>query len=127
MKVVLALTLVAAAVAAPSGPRYGFNPGPSYRPTPSYAPAQYSFDWAVNDAPSGNDFGHQENRNGDNTQGSYYVHLPDGRLQQVTYAVDGGSGYVADVTYQGEAQFPAYSPGSSYRPTPAYRPAPVYG
>ncbi|XP_042227232.1 cuticle protein 7-like [Homarus americanus] len=109
MKVVLALTLVAAAVALPSY-------------APSYSgPAQYNFEWTVNDGPSGNDFGHQENRNGDNTQGSYYVQLPDGRLQRVTYTVNGGSGYVAEVTYQGEAQHP------SYRPAPSYNPAPVYG
>ncbi|KAG7166356.1 Pro-resilin-like 37 [Homarus americanus] len=118
MKVIVVLSVVAAAVAAPSSfqPRYGYSPAPTYQ-----GPAQYSFDWAVNDAPSGNDFGHEETRNGDNTQGSYYVQLPDGRLQRVTYTVNGGSGYVAEVTYQGEAQYP------SYRPAPSYNPAPVYG
>ncbi|XP_064122574.1 pro-resilin-like [Macrobrachium nipponense] len=68
--------------------------------------AKYNFNWAVDHAPSRNNFGHQEARDGENTQGSYYVHLPDGRLQKVSFVVDGDDGYVADVTYSGEAQFP---------------------
>merc|ERR1719187_491747 len=68
--------------------------------------AQYNFNWAVNDDSSSNEFGHQEDRDGDNTQGSYYVELPDGRLQKVSFHVDGDDGYVAEVTYEGEAQFP---------------------
>ncbi|XP_069977407.1 pro-resilin-like [Penaeus vannamei] len=95
-------------------------------PTPSYAPAKYDFSYAVNDPASANDFGHQEARDGDHTQGSYYVLLPDGRVQRVTYSVNGDSGYVAEVTYEGEAQYPApqvtYGPPQpSYNPpTPAY-------
>nr|XP_053648468.1 cuticle protein 7-like [Cherax quadricarinatus] len=131
MKVILVVTLAAAGMAAPSGPPYGFSPAPSYRPAPSYAPARYSFDYAVNDPPSGNDFGHQESRDGDHTQGSYYVQLPDGRLQQVTYTVSGDSGYLAEVTYQGEARYPtyqpAYRPAPTYTPLPVFRPTPVYG
>ncbi|KAG7166341.1 putative Pro-resilin-like 183, partial [Homarus americanus] len=49
--------------------------------------------------PSG-DFGHQETRDGDNTQGPH-VQLPDGRLKTVTYFADGDSGYIADVKYDG--------------------------
>ncbi|XP_063601435.1 pro-resilin-like [Penaeus indicus] len=68
--------------------------------------AKYDFNWAVKHDDSGNDFGHQEARNGDNTQGSYYVQLPDGRLQTVRYVVDGDDGYVAEVNYEGEARYP---------------------
>ncbi|XP_063887858.1 pro-resilin-like [Scylla paramamosain] len=68
--------------------------------------AKYDFNYAVKDEYSGNDFGHQESRDGDHTQGSYYVQLPDGRLQRVTYYVDGDSGYIAEVTYEGEAHYP---------------------
>ena len=70
------------------------------------AEAKYDFDWSVKDEYSGNDFGQQESRDGDKTQGSYYVQLPDGRLQKVTYYVDGDSGFVADVSYEGEARYP---------------------
>nr|XP_027225886.1 pro-resilin-like [Penaeus vannamei]XP_027225887.1 pro-resilin-like [Penaeus vannamei] len=117
-KVLALATLVVATVARPdSPPTYGYS-----APTPSYAPpAKYDFNYAVNDQPSGNDFGHQEARDGDHTQGSYYVLLPDGRLQKVTYNVNGDSGYVADVTYEGEAQYP--TPKASYGPPqPSYKP-----
>ncbi|XP_042205033.1 pro-resilin-like [Homarus americanus] len=71
-----------------------------------YPPAQYNFQWDVNDSPSGNFYGHEEQRDGDNTQGSYYVQLPDGRRQLVEYFVD-QFGYHPTVTYEGEATFPA--------------------
>ena len=41
--------------------------------------------------------------------GTYFVNLPDGRLQTVTYHAD-ASGYVADVQYQGQAVFPEIKP-----------------
>nr|XP_027237794.1 proline-rich extensin-like protein EPR1 [Penaeus vannamei] len=52
--------------------------------------------------------------------------LPDGRLQTVTYNVNGDSGFLADVAYQGEAQYPAQEPSRSYQPapSPSYQPAP---
>ncbi|KAG7162606.1 Pro-resilin-like 171 [Homarus americanus] len=101
-------------------------PHPSYNAPAPTGPAQYNFDWSVNDANSGNDYGHNEGRNGYDTQGSYYVQLPDGRLQRVTYTVNGDSGYVAQVEYEGEAQYSAYQPAPSYQPAPPYRPAPTY-
>ena len=92
------------------------------------APARYDFNWAVEDASSGNNYGHSESRDGDNTQGYYFVQLPDGRLQKVIYNVQGNSGFLAEVTYEGEAQYPdagygrpATHPGQSYgTPTPHY-------
>ena len=87
------------------------------------APA-YTYDYAVKDGYSGVDFGHNEARDGYNTQGSYYVALPDGRLQKVTYTVNGDEGYVAEVTYVGEATYPVHKP-APYTPAPApYKPAP---
>lgn len=95
--------------------------------------ARYDFQWTVNDASSGNDFGQQETRDGDNTQGSYYVQLPDGRLQTVNYYVNGDSGFVADVTYQGEARYPesqeSYEVPQRYAPPQPQRfsrPQPTY-
>uniref|UniRef100_A0A0P4W9P4 Pro-resilin n=1 Tax=Scylla olivacea TaxID=85551 RepID=A0A0P4W9P4_SCYOL len=66
--------------------------------------AKYEFSYQVKDD-EGNDFGHEERRDGDHTQGSYYNELPDGRRQTVTYEVKGDSGYVADVKYSGEAHY----------------------
>jgi len=92
---------------------------PAYAPAPApgpYLPAAYNFAWDVLDTYSGNDFGHQEERNDKLTTGSYHVALPDGRVQRVTYTVDGYGGYAAEVTYDGEAAYPD---------TPAYVPAPA--
>ncbi|XP_066948495.1 uncharacterized protein [Macrobrachium rosenbergii] len=104
----------------PPRPRVRFSSGSdeSYESTE----ARYNFDWAVNHPPSGNNFGHQEQRNGGQTQGSYFVHLPDGRLQRVAYGVDGRDGYIAEVTYQGEARFPdSYESFESFE-SPRYGP-----
>merc|ERR1711970_639097 len=109
-KVTLALALVAVSLAAPSQPAYGYAPAPTYE-----EPAKYDFNYAVND------FGHQEARDGYDTQGSYYVQLPDGRLQKVTFHVDGNNGYVANVEYEGEAQYPSAESGS-FESVEAYRP-----
>ncbi|XP_076059588.1 uncharacterized protein LOC143036225 [Oratosquilla oratoria] len=101
---IVVLGALVALVTADTAPAYGY-PAP-----PAPAPAKYDFNYAVKDDYSGNDFGHQEARDGYDTQGSYYVQLPDGRLQKVSYTVNGDSGFVADVTYEGEAQYPEYKP-----------------
>ncbi|XP_042893373.1 pro-resilin-like [Penaeus japonicus] len=111
-KVLALLALVATALARPQ--TYGYG-----APGPAFGPAKYDFNYAVKDDYSGNDFGHQEARDGYDTQGSYYVLLPDGRLQKVTYNVNGDSGFVAEVSYEGQAQYPT-------QPRP-YTPAPTYG
>ncbi|XP_047478965.1 pro-resilin-like [Penaeus chinensis] len=89
------------------------------------APPKYEFQYGVKDGYSGVDFAHGESRDEDETRGSYTVQLPDGRLQRVTYYVDGDDGYVADVTYEGEAHFPE---SEESREAPAYAPPrPSYG
>merc|ERR1711942_401472 len=77
-------------------------------PAPSYPdePAKYAFQYGVKDDYTNNNFGQAENRDGYSATGEYFVNLPDGRLQKVTYSVNGDGGYVADVTYTGEAQYP---------------------
>ena len=94
----------------------------SYRSAPSYSniPASYTYDWAVKDDYSNNNYGQNESRDGDKTSGSYYVLLPDGRIQTVTYSVDGYGGYVADIAYSGEAKYPE---PRKYKPTPSYHSA----
>ncbi len=82
---------------------------------------QYSYD--VQDEYANLNFGAEEARDGVPTTGSYYVDLPDGRTMTVTYTVqDGYSGFVADVQFEGEAQYPA-EPAPSYAPAPK----PAYG
>ena len=82
----------------------------------------YSFDWAVKDEPSYNDYSHQQSSDGKVVTGSYRVALPDGRTQIVTYKAD-EYGYVADVKYEGEAKYDEYKP--AYKPA-AYSAEPAY-
>lgn len=65
----------------------------------SNEPARYNFEYNVQDYQSGNDFGHMETRDGDRTTGRYYVLLPDGRKQVVTYEAD-QNGYRPTITYE---------------------------
>merc|ERR1712071_319078 len=98
MKVLIMTTsLLACALAKPQGP-----------PEPAYPdePAKYQYTYGVQDDLSSANFGQQEARDGYSAQGEYFVNLPDGRLQKVTYSVNGDGGYVADVSYTGTAQYP---------------------
>jgi len=101
MKVLLAATCLFAVVSAlprPDGP-----PAP-YAPKEESAPAAYTYNWAVKDDYTNNNYGQQETRDGYATSGSYYTLLPDGRVQKVSYSVNGDGGYVAEVSYEGEAK-----------------------
>jgi len=91
-----------------------YKPAPKYKAAPYVEPtyaqdALYTWEYAVKDDYTSNDFGAKEARDGALTNGKYYVALPDGRLQTVTYTVNGGDGYVPIVEYAGEAQFPPTS------------------
>jgi len=141
-KVAIAFTLVAA-IAADSPPAYGAPP-PAYKPAPAYAPAPvykeeakpYSYQYGVADDYSGARFSANENSDAKVVTGSYSVHLPDGRVQTVTYTADHYNGYVADVKYEGTPVYPeakpyhpapaAYKPAPVYAPAPAYKPVPKY-
>ena len=97
----------------------------SYSDNDNAVPANYDFQWEVKDDYSGNDFGQNEARQGANTQGSYYVLMPDGRRQKVEYKVEGYSGFQAEVSYDGEVNFQEQQPlqsGSSQ--SRRYQPAP---
>ena len=91
------------------------------------APAHYNYEYKVHDDYHGTDFGHHESRDGYNTKGEYHVLLPDGRIQTVTYHVDGQyGGYVADVKYtKGHAPKPHHAPKPYHPPPPPkYHPQP---
>ncbi|KAL7288598.1 hypothetical protein TKK_0017335 [Trichogramma kaykai] len=82
------------------GAYQGYNTNEGTRPMP------YSFQYEVKDGASGNDYGQQESGDGNgNVRGEYRVLLPDSRTQIVRYTADDANGYVADVRYEGQAQF----------------------
>merc|ERR1719260_2831 len=87
-----------------------------YSEEPAYPdePAKYTYTYGVQDPETANNYGQQESRDGYSTQGEYFVNLPDGRLQKVTYTVSGDGGYIAEVTYTGEAQYPP-EPAGGYK------------
>ncbi|XP_068246276.1 pro-resilin-like [Palaemon carinicauda] len=89
-------------------------------------PAHYNFNYVVHDEYSGNHFGHEESRDGYKTEGKYFVHLPDGRLQTVTYYAD-ETGYHPTVTYDGEAIYEGHAHPHIHAHAPAYHtPTPAY-
>merc|ERR1712098_793095 len=87
-----------------------------YPEEPAYPdePAKYRYTYGVQDSETANNYGQQESRDGYSTQGEYFVNLPDDRLQKVTYTVSGDGGYIAEVTYTGEAQYPP-EPAGGYK------------
>nr|XP_027233228.1 extensin-like [Penaeus vannamei] len=124
---VLAIVIWAAAATSWAAPEDGYSyqapvpipQSPQYPPTP----AQYQFQWDVNDRHSGNYFGQHEQRNGDRTLGSYYVQLPDTRFMRVEYLAD-SEGFQPTVSIVGDAQYPD-APSKMYsQPAPA--PTQVY-
>ena len=73
----------------------------------------YQFSYAVNDDDTVFSQSEQGDEDGDVT-GEYSVNLPDGRVQTVQYFADNEDGYTAEVSYEGEAQYPEEQP--SYQP-----------
>ncbi|XP_027219319.2 larval cuticle protein A2B [Penaeus vannamei] len=124
MSLKIAVFACAAVVAlADQAPVYA-PPAPApYGHEPVYpdVPPQYTYNYGVADGYSGVNLGHSESRDGYKTEGSYSVDLPDGRKQTVKY-VDNGDGLVAEVIYEGEAQYPEHTP--SYKAAPPAYPDP---
>ncbi|XP_068242486.1 cuticle protein 7-like [Palaemon carinicauda] len=135
--------LLALAGLALSAPSESYGPA-RHQPTYKEEPKPYQYNYAVNDAYAGTDFGQTEESDGQNVKGSYTVQLPDGRKQTVNYVADHYGGYQAEVSYYGEPQYPheygpavtfkpqsyhhepAYKPAPSYQPAPSYTPEPSY-
>merc|ERR1739842_88646 len=120
IKVIFALAAFMAVTSAlPASPPATWAPAPTYPDEPP----KYTYTYGVQDDYSKANFGQSENRDGYAASGSYFVHLPDGRLQKVSWNVNGDGGYVADVSYEGEAQYPPEPAPKAYAPAPAYKPA----
>merc|ERR1712051_1183571 len=107
----LFLALLVAAVIS-DGP-----PAPAY---PAEPPQPYSYQYGVKDEYSGANFGASESSDTKVVSGSYTVALPDGRIQTVKYTADDYAGYVADVTYEGQAVYPEVKPYKPPSPGPKY-------
>jgi len=94
-------------------------------------PEPYTYTYGVADDYSKANFNAAETSDANGVVGgSYSVSLPDGRIQTVTYTADHVNGYVAEVSYSGEAVYPP-APAGGYPgeakayAAPAYA-APVY-
>ena len=71
----------------------------------------FHFSYSVHDNHYGTTFQQHESDDGTGVrEGEYSVQLPDGRTQHVTYHTNDYDGYVAEVTYRGEAVFPDHLP-----------------
>ena len=71
----------------------------------------YTYNYGVADDYSKAAFSQSESNDGTGVvEGSYSVNLPDGRVQTVTYHANDVDGYVAEVSYAGEAQYPEAVP-----------------
>ncbi|XP_043226453.1 adult-specific cuticular protein ACP-20-like [Amphibalanus amphitrite] len=65
----------------------------------------YEFSYAVEDDDTVFSQSEQGDEEGD-VEGEYAVNLPDGRVQTVRYSAGDETGYTAEVSYEGEAQYP---------------------
>merc|ERR1711881_233752 len=93
-------------------------------------PEPYTYSYGVADDYSNSNFNAAETADANGVVGgSYSVNLPDGRTQTVTYTADEVNGFVAEVSYSGEAVYPP-APAGGYvgegtnvyqAPVPAYR------
>merc|ERR1712038_1921482 len=71
----------------------------------------YTYNYGVADDYSKAAFSQTESNDGTGVvEGSYQVNLPDGRVQTVTCHANDIDGYVAEVSYAGEAQYPEAVP-----------------
>ena len=120
---IIASTLLAAALAAPTAPVV-----PYHAPVVVEAPKPYAFQYGVSDSYSGSNFAQSETSDTKAVSGSYSVDLPDGRKQTVTYHADplADGGFVADVTYEGTASYPDTPVHKPVVVKPIVHPAPVH-
>eukprot|EP00091_Calanus_sinicus_P025392 TRINITY_DN9672_c0_g1_i1.p1 TRINITY_DN9672_c0_g1~~TRINITY_DN9672_c0_g1_i1.p1 ORF type:complete len:108 (+),score=37.26 TRINITY_DN9672_c0_g1_i1:280-603(+) len=96
-KSTICLCLLAAAYATPQG-------GYAVEKLP---PKPFNYQYGVSDDYSKANFQKTESQDANgNVIGSFVIALPDGRIQTTKYTADHVQGFVAEVTYQGEAVYP---------------------
>ncbi|KAL7635951.1 UNVERIFIED_CONTAM: hypothetical protein RMT77_013768 [Armadillidium vulgare] len=81
------------------------RPDRRYSEEENYGEDSYEFQYQIQDHSEELDFGHKEEKRDDRVEGYYYVLLPDSRLQKVRYYVEGDSGFVAEVEFEGSAEY----------------------
>merc|ERR1719264_604848 len=119
MKLISTLALVAVASAQ-------YAPAPVVKVVKEI-PQPYAYEYGVADDYSKANFRKTETQDAaGNVGGSFTIALPDGRIQTTTYTADHTNGFVAEVTYSGEAVYPP-APGGLPRggpcgPRPRLRP-----
>ena len=101
-----------------------------YAPAPyveeKLAPQPFSYEYGVADDYSKANFRKTETQDAaGNVGGSFTIALPDGRIQTTTYTADHTNGFVAEVTYSGEAVYPP-APAGGYPGEAHAAPAPGY-
>merc|ERR1712098_959499 len=74
---------------------------------PEEVPRPYNYQFGVKDEYTKSNFAKTESQDDrGNVKGSFVIALPDGRIQTTTYTADPIQGFIAEVTYSGEAVFP---------------------
>merc|ERR1712106_719939 len=129
-KFLIASALIAAASAA-GPPAYGapapYHPAPGAYKEEKLPPQPFAYQYGVADDYSKNSFSKSETQDAEGkVAGSFTIDLPDGRIQTTTYTADHYNGFVAEVTYEGTAVYPAEPAAGSGHAAPAYAPAPAY-
>merc|ERR1712055_1086173 len=88
--------------------------GPAPYAPEKLPPQPFAYEYGVNDDYSKANFKKTETQDANGiVQGSFVIALPDGRIQTTTYAADRTNGFVAEVTYSGEAVYPP-APAGGY-------------
>merc|ERR1711874_80605 len=94
------LCLCLAALCSAAVPQSGYAPE-------KLPPKPFSYQYGVADDYSKANFQKTESQDANgNVIGSFVIALPDGRIQTTKYTADHVVGFLAEVTYQGEAIYP---------------------
>ena len=126
----LVLLSLVAACAADTVPAYGappaYGPPVAVYKEEKLPPQPYAYEYGVADDYSKANFRKTETQDAaGNVGGSFTIALPDGRIQTTTYTADHTNGFVAEVTYSGEAVYPP-APAGGYPGEAHAAPAPGY-